>query len=93
MRRVRVQPPISEYIGSRGLSRSMVIKIWACVHGEIAASYMERRRFRVPQDDRLYWHQFVIQDDDDSRHLFVFFIDDTTSPDDLILAQVHHTKR
>ena len=89
-RKVTVPKPVSEYIGTRALTRALIIKLLTRIHVDIASEYDRYRHLRVRgYEDSLYRYRFVIEENG-IRHLFTFTIDDATSPDHLIVASIRH---
>lgn len=89
-RRVIVPKTVSEYIGTRGLSRSIVIALFTRIHTDIPKDFQDFRSLRVRgHEDSLYRYRFVIVEGG-RRHLFTFTIDDATSPEHLIIASIRH---
>ena len=89
-RRVLVPTPISLLIRQMGLSREMVVRLLTDMHFRLPREYLSYQRFRVADhEDNQCRHRFTVYDEG-TRHLFVFRLDDTTSPDHLILLDIQH---
>jgi hypothetical protein len=87
-RKVVVPTPISKRIGEFGLSRRMFVRLLTRIHSDIPRDYGRFKNLRA-QDDRCYKYRMAMAEVDD-KHLFLFKIDDTTSPDDLIIIYIGH---
>jgi hypothetical protein len=70
----------------------MVVRLLTDIHNNIPANYEKECPHRVKAEPRHYWHQAAFRDGK-RRHLFAFEVDDTTSPDNLILVSVRHAVR
>lgn len=90
MNRTTVVPkPISETIRQFVLSREMVIRLLTRMHSDVPNDYLRFRHFRVKE--RYYRYRMVIGEANGlKRHLFTFVIDDTSSPDHLIVSEIGH---
>jgi hypothetical protein len=87
-RSVRVPKPISVRIGQFGLSRTMFVRLGAAIHSDIKHDYERFRKFRA-KDNRCYKYRIALAEAGE-RHLFLLKIDDSTSPDDLIIMSIRH---
>ncbi len=81
--------PVSRIIGSFGLPRQTLLDLLVHVHQEIVSKYDSIKNARTA-DVRLFIHRFVLTDAAGTGHLFVFAIDDTTSPAHLMIVQIKH---
>jgi len=88
-RRVILPGPITEKIATFGLSRSTLVGLYNACHEGIPDSYDQRRAHRVVEEERHYWH-FVALHDGGKKHLLALEVDDTTSPDNLIIVAIKH---
>ena len=84
-----VSHQISRTIGLFGLSRATLLDMLAHVYEDIPRKYEAIKNVRM-NDIRLFVHRYVSTDESGVGHLFIFGIDDTTSPDHLMLAQIKH---
>ncbi len=89
-RKIVIPKPISQYIGRLGLSRQILLKLLNHIHVDMPEHYNRFRQNRVlnNEDSQCTW-RFVIKDGT-IAHLFSFAIDDTTSPDHLIIVFLRH---
>jgi hypothetical protein len=92
MRKVTVPPPISQYIGGLSLSRALVVQILTRMHVELPNEYERFSRYRVKGHESWYRYRFVIRENN-IRHLLTFAVDDSTSPDDLIVRAIRYDRR
>jgi len=92
MREVRVPATVSQRIREFGLSRPVLVSLLTHFHANLSNDYPASRRNRVRNDDRCYRYRIVIADGD-ARHLFLLAVDDSTSPDHLIPADIVHSVR
>jgi hypothetical protein len=74
------------------LSRNGAVRVYANLHGELGQRYTRYCGLRHPDDDRLFFF-FDAFADGDLMHTFTFHVDDTTSPDHLILTDLEHELR
>ena len=88
-RKMVVSPWISQAVGSFGLPRGTLLDLFGHVHQDIPRVYDSIKYIRMT-DARLFLHRFVTTDRSGAGHLFLFGIDDTTSPDHLTLIQINH---
>jgi hypothetical protein len=70
----------------------MLIDLYNACHEGIPGAYDEKKRHRVGSGGRHYWH-LIFLDDGDTRHGFPVEVDDSTSPDHLIVVSVSHIVR
>ncbi len=91
MRRLILLPVISQRIGEL-LSRNGIVRLLTALHDELPGLYSRYRNLRHPDDDRLCLF-FSTLGDGSQMHRFTFFVDDTTSPDHLIIEQFEHDAR
>lgn len=87
-RNVRVPKPISVRIGQFALSRTLLIRLGAAIHSDIKRDYEKFKKFRA-RDNRCFKYRIALPEAD-ARHLFLLKIDDSTSPDDLIILSIRH---
>jgi hypothetical protein len=92
VRRTIVPPEISRLIGNCGLTRAGLVRVLAGLHGELSQRYDRYRRLRHPDDDRLFFF-FDAFADGDVMHTFTFHVDDSTSPEHLIVTDLEHESR
>ncbi len=90
MRRLVVPPGISRKIGAL-LSRNGVVRLLSRLHEELPARYGRYRGLRHPDDDGSFLFFVVVAEG--RMHSFTFFIDDSTSPDHLLVQDVEHNSR
>ncbi|HZZ77509.1 MAG TPA: hypothetical protein VFE62_03260 [Gemmataceae bacterium] len=87
---VIVSAPISRAIRGFGLPREVMLELLTKIHNEVPAKFEAIRSQRM-DDDRYYRHRMIVHDiDSNTEHLFVLAIDDTTSSDHLIIANIGH---
>lgn len=84
-----VPSQVSRTIGSFGLPRETLLDLLAHVYQDIASKYDSIKKARTA-DVRLFVHRFVLTDTAGAGHLFIFDIDDTTSPAHLMITQIKH---
>ena len=89
-RKIVVPKPVSTAIGSFGLPRELVNRLLSQLHNEVQRDYERFRHFRLI-DERMYRHRLLIRTDG-GKHLFTFAIDDTTSPELLVIVGVVYDK-
>lgn len=89
LRKMVVSPENSLAIGSFGLPRETLLDLLAHVYHSIPGAYASIHTPRMA-DTRLFRYRFVSTDHNGVGHLFLFGIDDTTSPEHLIIAQLQH---
>ena len=93
MRRIIVPPEIARMIRDCRLTRSAGLRLFAAgLHGELREHYERYRQLRHPDDDRLVLF-FWAMADGIVMHTFTFFVDDSTSADDLIIVDFEHESR
>lgn len=92
MRQTRLSPEISRLIGQCRLTRHGLVRLLASLHGELPQHYHRYRGLRHSEDDRLFFF-FDAFADGNRMHTFTFHIDDSTSPDDLIVTDLEHESR
>ena len=86
-RKVLVFPPISRAIRRFGLARDVLLELLVHIHEGIPRDFESSRRHRM-DDARYYQHRIVIPKEDGGEHLFLVVVDDTTSPDHLVVAEI-----
>jgi hypothetical protein len=79
-------------IGECGLTRSGIIRALAGLHGELSQHYARYRGLRHPEDERLFFF-FDVVADGGLMHTFTFHVDDSTSPEHLIVTDLEHDSR
>jgi len=79
-------------IGQCRLTRNGAVRLFAGLHGELAQRYARYRGLRHPEDDRLFFF-FDAFADGDMMHTFTFHVDDSTSGEHLIVADLEHESR
>lgn len=92
MRHTIAPPEITQSIGECRLTRNGVVRVFAGLHGELPQHYARYSGLRHPDDDRLFFF-FDACADGDLMHTFTFHVDDTTSPEHLIVKAVEHESR
>jgi len=92
VRRTVVPPEITRLIGECGLTRDGVVRVFTGLHGELPQRYARFRGLRHPEDDRLFFF-FDAFADGDRMHTFTFHVDDSTSTEHLIVADLEHESR
>ncbi|MFO0929790.1 MAG: hypothetical protein U0736_22660 [Gemmataceae bacterium] len=90
MRRMLVSPQMSQSLG-RLLSREGVVRLLTGLH-DLPRQYDRFRRLRTPEDESLFLY-FDAVADGGQMHTFTFLIDDSTSPDHLIVTTYEHRSR
>ena len=86
-RKVLVFPPVSRAIRSFGLSREILLELMVQIHEGIARDFESSRSHRM-DDARYYQHRIVIPNDSGGEHLILLVVDDTTSPDHLMVVKI-----
>ena len=86
-RKTLVSPRISRAIRSFGLPRDILVELLMQIHEGIPRGYEVSRHHRV-LDMRFYLHRIIIPTEDGGEFLFLVVVDDTTSPDHLIVSQI-----
>jgi hypothetical protein len=84
-----VPPEISRAIGGMGLPRGVLIELLTHIHGVLAIAY-EFFRDKRDTDNRLCTYRKILLDENGVKHRFTFILDDSTSPDHLIVANLHY---
>lgn len=84
-----VPPHISRAVGGFGLSRDVILELLVQIHEGIPRDFEASRSHRM-EDARYYQHRLVIPGKDEIEHLFLIVVDDTTSPDHLVVTQIGH---
>ena len=92
MRRTTVPPEISRLIGQCGLTRNGIVRVISDLHTELPEHYPHYPSQRHPEDDRLFYY-FTTVADGSLLHEFTFSVDDSTSPDHLLVTDVEHESR
>lgn len=91
MRRTIVPPEISRMIGDCRLTRNGAVRVFAALH-DLPQRYGRFRHLRHPEDDRRFFF-FEAVADGGLMHTFTFHIDDSTSAEHLIVADLEHESR
>lgn len=89
MRRTLLPPEITRIIGACQLSRAGIVRVLTGLHVELPKRYDQLRHQRHPENDGI----FVVVDaiaDGGRMHEFTFLIDDSSSPEHLIVADLEH---
>jgi hypothetical protein len=86
-RKIKVPENISTEWRSFGLPREVSIALWNHVHIDVPGRYPSLRVNRS-HDDRSFRHRKVFKDASGEPYLFVILVDDSTSPDDLIVTEL-----
>jgi len=89
VRRTLVPPEITRMIADCRLTRNGALRVFAGLHGELPQRYGRFRRLRHPEDDRVFLF-FDAVADAGLMHTFTFHIDDSTSPEHLIVRNLEH---
>ena len=92
MRRLNVSPKSSRQIGECRLTRTAMVRVLAGLHGELPQQYHRFKAFRNPEDTTQFFYFDGIADGD-LMHTFTFRVDDSTSPDHLIVVDLKHESR
>ena len=74
------------------LPRDVSLRLWNYIHVEMPVDYENLRGNRDPEGHG-FRHKMVIQGELGERYLFILFVDDTTSPDHLIIADLRCIRR
>ena len=90
MRRTVVPPEITRMIRDCRLTRNAAIRVLTGLHESLPQHHDSSPRH--PEDDRLCLFLDAIADGG-QMHTFVFSVDDTTSPDHLIVVDLEHHAR
>lgn len=89
-RKVIVPPEISRVIGGMGLPRGILIDLLIFVHSAMATAYEFFREKRDAKAARFCQYRKILLDENGVKHRFTFIIDDTTSPDHLLVVELQH---
>jgi len=89
LKKVLVPRAISEEVGRFDLQRSILIKLLTWIHSDIPFG---NRDSRLQNDERLFSLRVMFHEAQ-SIHVFRDAVDDSTSPDHLIVADIKHLKR
>jgi len=92
MRRTVISPGLARMIAACQLSRNCMLRVFAGLHDELPQQYSRFRPFRHPDDSRVFFY-FAAYADENLMHTFTLHIDDSTSPDHLIVADLEHQSR
>lgn len=92
MRRTVLPLDILRRIRDCRLSREGLVRLFAGLHGELTQRYERYSGLRHPDDDRLFFF-FDAFTDQRKMHTFTFHVDDCTSPEHLIIADLEHDVR
>jgi hypothetical protein len=92
VRRTIVPPEITALIGACRLTRQGVVRLLSMLHGELPQQYGRFRNLRHPEDERLFFY-FVALFEEGVRHTFTFTVDDSTSAEHLLIADLEHEAR
>jgi hypothetical protein len=84
-----VRSPISRAIRSFGLPRGVLLDLLMHIHEGMVRDFESSRHRRMSEDPRCYRYRIAIPDND-GEHLFVVAVDDTTSPDHLLVVNIGH---
>ena len=92
MRQLTVPPMISRQIGACSLTRTVMVRVLAGLHDELPQQYDRFKAFRNPDDttEFFYFHGIT---DGDLMHTFTFRVDDSTSPEHLLVVALEHVSR
>ena len=89
-RKVVVRPPISRRIRSFGLPRGILVELLIHIHAGIVRDFESSRHQRLDEDPTCFRYRIAIPEKDGGEHLFVVAVDDTTSPDHLLVVNIGH---
>lgn len=92
MRRTVVPPDILRRLRDCRLTRNGLVRLFAGLHGELTERYKRYSGLRHPEDDRLFFF-FDAFADQRKIHTFTFHVDDSTSPEHLIVVDFEHDVR
>lgn len=88
MRRTMIPPEISRMLGGF-LSRTGIVRVLAALHEELPRLYPLLQDIRHPDDERYFSYPLSVADGE-TVHGIYFVVDDSTSPDHLIIADFVH---
>ena len=89
MRRLHIGPAMSRRFGGYGLSRNALVRFLATLRFDIENNYQHYHMRRHPEDPRYFTYYLAIADAT-ITHRFYFVIDDSTTPEDLFIANLQH---
>jgi hypothetical protein len=89
MRRLRIDSEMSRRLGDCGLSRNAVIRFLVAMRDDLENRYQLYSSSRHPEDQR-FFRYFLAVPDGALMHRFDFVIDDSASPDDLLIIDFWH---
>ena len=89
-RKVVLVRVVSSGIRKMGLPRETLIDLLTQVHGVVATAYEFFRDKRDAKDARFCQYRKIFLDEYGVQHRFTFIIDDTTSPDHLLIVDLIH---
>lgn len=90
-RKVVLSAPISQAIRGFGLPREVLLRLLLELHEGLSDSY-ESHRHRRMKDNRKFFCRIIVPGISE-EHLFAVVIDDTTSPDHFLIADIGYTTR
>lgn len=91
MRRTSIPPAVSQELGRR-LGRAGILRALTELHGTLPREYGLFRRFRLSDDEHLFSYFLAIAEGS-LLHTLTFDIDDSTSPDHLLVVNVEIDSR
>ncbi len=74
------------------LTRNAAVRVLVGLHGDLPQQYGRYKSLRNPDDPSLFFYFYGITDGD-KNHTFTFHVDDSTSPDHLIVVDLEHQSR
>ncbi len=92
MRRTKVPPEITRLLGMCGLTRNGAVRVLAGLHDELPQQYGRWQHLRHPEDDRLFFFVIAVADGG-LLHSFTWHVDDSTSPEHLLVTDFEHKSR
>ncbi len=90
--RVRITPQTSIDLGAIGLSRRGIVRVLACLHGELPVRADEFRGDRCVDDQDNFYYRVALIDSGRSFTL-AFAVNDTIAQGNLLVLGVEHESR
>jgi len=91
MRRLRIDPEMSQRMGDCGLSRNAMVRFMVALRFDLENDDQRNCTVRHPVDSRFFLYRLAIADGM-WTHRFLFLMDDSTSPDDLFIINFQHAR-